>query len=190
MIFSENKASGLTETRMHSASTDTTISENLTNRSAAIAQTIGTLLEIMGVSAEISIDQSSPHSLDDFTCNIQVSEDSNLLIGQHGLNLEALQTLARLIVRKKVDGWANFSVDVNSYRASRASALLEEVKKLEQQVHQSQSEIAMRPMTASERKCVHTALANSLLVMTESFGSGENRRIVIKPKSSSVEKVG
>ena len=152
-------------------------------RSREVVRIVQTLVDTMGVSATVSIAPSPVRIAGAFVCRILVSEGSHLLIGQHGLNLEALQTVARLIARRSLDGWADFSLDVNNYRSSKMEALIEEVRAAERDVRQNRSVAILRPMTAFERKCVHTLLAESEFVETESSGTGIHRKVVVKPKS-------
>ena len=75
-----------------------------------IKQGVHELLEKMGFSAEISLEDSlqEPGS---FNCKISVNkDDSSFLIGQYGANLQSIQHLARLIVRKKTDDRVKFVI--------------------------------------------------------------------------------
>ncbi|QQS21014.1 MAG: hypothetical protein IPL87_00445 [Candidatus Moraniibacteriota bacterium] len=141
------------------------------------------LLEQMGISAEVSLESPSLPLQGECVCHIRIEEGSHLLIGQRGLNLEALQTIARLIVRKKCDGWANFSVDVNEYWHKKSEGLFREAREAEQKALAENLPVSLRPMSAFERKCVHLALADSTAVTTESTGSKERRQVVVTPSS-------
>lgn len=153
-----------------------------TKRTEAVANVVRELLERMTVPAEVTVQEPILPLQGEFVCHIRIAEGSNLLIGQRGLNLEALQTLARLIVRKSEDGWANFSVDVNNYQTEKTKAIFAEAKEAETKVARDKAAIFLRPMTAFERKCIHLTLADSELVTTESAGTGENRKVIVKPK--------
>ncbi len=41
--------------------------------------------------------------------------------------------------------------------------------------------IILRPMAGHERKIIHMELAENALVITESIGEGEARKVAIKP---------
>ena len=153
-----------------------------TERSEAVRALIRELLDKMTVPADVTLEEPTLPIQGEFVCQIRVAEGSNLLIGQRGLNLEALQSLARLSVRRKFDGWANFSVDVNDYWKEKAKALVTEAKEAETTVARDKAALFLRPMTPFERKCVHLTLADSETVVTESSGAGENRKVVVKPK--------
>ncbi len=151
-------------------------------KSEAVRALIDELLRKMTLSAEVTIEKSTLPLQGDFVCQINIAEGSNLLIGQRGLNLEALQTIARLFARRKFDGWANFSVDVNAYWKEKAEALFSEAKEAEARATRDKAAVFFRPMTPFERKCVHMTLADSETVTTESSGTGENRKVIVKPK--------
>ncbi len=153
------------------------------DKAEVVAGIVRALLEKMTIPAEVTVESPVLPIQGDFVCHIHVTEGSNLLIGQRGLNLEALQALARLIARRACDGWANFSIDVNHYWTEKARALSAEAKDAETKAARDKGAVFLRPMTPFERKCVHLALAESETVVTESSGMGENRKIIVKPKS-------
>ncbi|MFZ2188481.1 MAG: R3H domain-containing nucleic acid-binding protein [Candidatus Moraniibacteriota bacterium] len=113
-------------------------------------------------------------------CNIK-TDDSSFLIGQYGLNLQSLQHIARVIIRKKIVQPVNFILDVNSYRQEKKDSVVRLARNLAEEVINGKSEIIMRPMTAYERRIVHMELSKNDRIKTESIGEGDSRRIVIKP---------
>lgn len=153
-----------------------------TQRAETVQSLVSEILVKMTLPASIAIETPTFPLQGEFVCQISTAEGSNLLIGQRGLNLEALQTIVRASARKKLDGWANFSLDVNSYWKEKAEALFTEAKEIESRVATEKTPASLRPMTPFERKCVHMALADSLTVTTESSGTGEHRKVIIKPK--------
>lgn len=109
------------------------------------------------------------------------SQESDLLIGQHGANLRAFQHIIRAIARKKTDEKLRFSIDVNNYRKEKEGSLEELARALAKQAADEKRPIVMRPMSAYERRLVHLALSEIAEVQTESIGEGEERKVVIKP---------
>ncbi len=151
-------------------------------RAENIRSLVRELLEKMTTPGTVEIEKPMFPLQGEFVCQISVTEGSNLLIGQHGLNLEALQGIARASSRKRFDGWSDFSIDVNSYWKQKIEAIFAEAKEAEARASREKSAVLLRPMTAFERKCVHTALADSSEVSTESSGSGEHRKVIVRPK--------
>ncbi len=112
-----------------------------------------------------------------------LSRDSNLLIGQHGANLAALQQIVNGIVFKKFKGTERFILDVDDYRRKREWYLRETAKKAMEQVKRTRRPVVLEPMSASERRVIHAFLSEDFNFETESIGEEPNRRIVIRPKS-------
>jgi len=109
------------------------------------------------------------------------TEESSFLIGQHGVNLQALQHIVRIICKDKVEEKTNFILDVNSYRSEKNSSIEIMARTAAEEAIQERKEIVLRPMTPYERRIVHLELSKNSLIKTESIGEGEGRRIVIKP---------
>jgi spoIIIJ-associated protein len=139
------------------------------------------LMEQMGFAAELEIEKSTQDNQENVICNIKVAEDSNLLIGQYGVNLQSLQHIARLLVRKKIEDKFNFILDINSYRQEKNQSVVEQAQSAAEQALIEGRAIIMKPMTSYERRIVHMELAKNDKVKTESIGEGEERKVIVKP---------
>jgi len=146
-----------------------------------IKKTLEELLDSMGFECEVEMQENDD---DSSLFNILVSSDSNILIGQYGANLNALQHLARLLVRRKIEEKARFAIDINSYRQQKSQSIISEAQTTAKQVIAEKKAVAMKPMTAYERRLVHMELSENDEVSTDSLGEGEERRIIIKPVST------
>jgi len=107
--------------------------------------------------------------------------DSNLLIGQYGVTLKALQHIARVILRRKTEEKFKFLLDVNSYLHQKTSSLTEIAQNAARQAISEKKPVILRPMSAYERRIVHLELSGNENVKTESIGDGEDRKIVVRP---------
>lgn len=145
-----------------------------------ISNSIKELIEKMGIDCDIEEKALIQDETDSIAFNIKTKE-SNYLIGQYGINLQALQHIARVIVRKKTDSRANFVLDVNSYRQEKNESILSLAKSMAEQSILEKRAMVLRPMSPYERRLVHMELSKNLEIKTESTGEGEDRRIVIKP---------
>ena len=107
--------------------------------------------------------------------------DSTRLIGYRGEALNALQTIISKIANK---GQENIKVilDIGNYKDTRKKTLENLAKKLEKTVIKTQKCITLEPMTAYERKIIHSVLQTSEFVKTYSIGENDNRRVVIAKK--------
>ena len=144
------------------------------------------LLKNMGFDAEVVLskninnDESKDENDQGLVCNISVTDNSNFLIGQHGVNLEALQHVIRLLVRKKTENQPRFIIDVNAYRQQKTQSIIEQAQEASKQALSEKRAIIMKPMSAYERRVVHMELAGDENVNTESVGDGEDRKVVVK----------
>ena len=143
-----------------------------------VAQNVKELIEKLGVSATAEISKIGPTYFVDIT-----SEDSSLLIGKYGTNLEALQFV--LAVRlKTTTGIEDFElfVDVDGWRKQKEEKLQTLAQNLAEKVIQTQKEETLYTLKPSERRVIHTTLPDHAQVTTISEGEGDNRYLVIKPK--------
>lgn len=144
-----------------------------------ISKTIEELLEKMGFTGKVTLSKADED--DGVFCNIETENDSNFLIGQHGINLQALQHLSRLIVRKHIPEKVRFTLDINNYRKQKNQSVVEFARQSAQLALEQGRAIVMHPMSTYERRIVHMELSKNSDVVTESAGEGEGRKIVVKP---------
>ncbi len=135
------------------------------------------LVEAFGASARV---ESRIEAED--TVLVEVGgDDLGLLVGPRGATLAAIEELVRTVVLRQTGGHgARVHVDVGGYRAKRRQALTEFAQGLADQVLESGRDQALEPMTASDRKVVHDALADLEGVTTSSEGEDPRRRVVIR----------
>jgi spoIIIJ-associated protein len=109
-------------------------------------------------------------------------DDLGILIGRRGQTLDSLQYLARIMVAYQTKAWAPIVIDVEGYKQRRSEALQALAWRMAEQVKTKGVPFALEPMSASERRIVHLALADHSEVTTQSTGIGEARRVVISLK--------
>lgn len=146
---------------------------------------IGEIIKRMGFFCqEIEIDQQENQEEEErLVLNIK-TPDSSFLIGQYGANLQALQHIIRILVREKLEERIRFILDINSYRKEKNDAVVRLAREVAEQSLREKRAIIMRPMSPYERRLVHMELSQNNGVITESIGSGDDRKIVIKPADS------
>lgn len=143
-----------------------------------VAENVRQIIEKLGVSATAEVSKVD----DTFAVDIN-SEDSSLLIGKNGSNLESLQFI--LAVRLKTqsqDQDFEIFVDVDGWRKQKEDKLKNMATSIAEKVTTSGKGEPLYNLNASERRVVHLALANHPKVTTESIGEGEGRYLIIKPK--------
>ena len=142
-----------------------------------IKETIDRLLKTMDFQGRVDVDCSDKDSI---LANIQ-TEQGGFLIGQAGVNLDALQHLARILVSKENGQPVHFILDVNNYRKHRLELLRELAKDIAKQALLKKVSLVLHPMPAYERRIIHLALADEPDISTQSTGEEPKRRIIIKP---------
>ena len=109
------------------------------------------------------------------------SKDSAHLIGYKGKTIEAIQSVLNSILQKE-DKYTKVFVEVNDYKNKKEEKLKMLARKMEKNAVKYRKNIRLEPMSAYERMIIHTELANSENVVTESIGEEPRRRVVIKFK--------
>lgn len=119
----------------------------------------------------------------DFVIYINIDgQDINNLIGYRGMTINALQILVTAVANKNVTSKIVVILDVGNYREKRKKTLEELAEKISKTVMKTKKSITLEPMSAFERKIIHTKLQNNDKVKTFSKGEEPHRRIVITLK--------
>ena len=148
---------------------------------------VKTLISDIGLSAEASL-----YTSEDGTRRIIISgDDASSLIGHHGDTLDALQYLANLAsMKKNINGERDKSrvtIDIEGYRAKREETLRALARRMAAKAIRNNRSVMLEPMSAYERRIIHSEVQSIEGVSTNSIGSDSNRKIVIyltnkKPK--------
>ncbi len=109
-------------------------------------------------------------------------DDINYLIGYRGETLNYLQLIFSNVANKKLKHKCSVILDIENYRAKRKVVLEELAEKISKTVVKNRKKIELEPMSAYERKIIHTKLQNNSKVKTYSVGEEPNRRIIIDLK--------
>lgn len=132
---------------------------------------------IPGESIEYNVVQS------DIYVKVDINgEDLNYLIGHRGETLNNLQSILSCIASKGSEYKVRVVLNICGYKEKREKALEELAEKLEKTVVRTRKSITLEPMTAYERKIIHSKLQNSNKVTTSSVGEEPYRKVVISLK--------
>ena len=110
--------------------------------------------------------------------HISIVTESQVLVGQDGEVLDALQELARLAVLAATGNRSRLMLDVAGYRDRRRRELQVLAQEAVNEVKETGEAVRLAPMTPFERKIVHAVVATAGLV-SESEGVAPNRRVII-----------
>jgi len=102
------------------------------------------------------------------------------LIGFHGDNLKALQVLLSGL-KNRQESPVRIYLDINGYKADKQTSLVALANKTAEQAVNIERNIHLDPMSAYDRRVIHTTLQEREDVTTESTGEGEKRHVVVKP---------
>ncbi len=148
---------------------------------------VKTLIADIGLSAEALL-----YTCEDGTRRIVIAgDDASTLIGHHGDTLDALQYLANLAsARKNINGERDKSrvtIDIEGYRAKREETLRALARRMAAKALRQRRSVMLEPMSAYERRIIHSEIQGIEGVSTNSVGQDSNRKIVIyltdkKPK--------
>lgn len=113
--------------------------------------------------------------------DIQVNgDDLNVLVGQRGTTLMALQDLTRVVSQRRLgDHDTHLRVDIAKYRERRREALGRFALKVANEVLAGGEPRALEAMNSADRKIVHDALADMEGIATHSEGEDPHRRVVV-----------
>ncbi len=118
--------------------------------------------------------------IEDYTIMIEIKGNvAGTLIGYRGETLNALQTILSAIANKKASGKIKLTLDIENYREKRKKVLEDLANKVSKTVLRTGKSITLEPMTAYERKIIHSKLQDNPRIETHSIGENDNRRIVI-----------
>ncbi|HUO75901.1 MAG TPA: R3H domain-containing nucleic acid-binding protein [Candidatus Paceibacterota bacterium] len=137
------------------------------------------MLARLGVEGAVQVMQPAPEA--PTTISITSDDAAKYLIGKGGQTLQALEHIVRLMWSRKAGAYTNIVVDVNDYRREQAAKVTQLAHQAASRVRMSGKSEALDPMTAAERRIIHTELATYNDLVTESIGQDPNRRVVIKP---------
>jgi len=111
-----------------------------------------------------------------------LGDDLGALIGRRGQTLNALQYLVNLAALRETSGDERIVLDIEGYRKRRERTLQALARRLAERVRRTGHSVELEPMTAQERRVVHTTLQDDPAVITKSDGEEPFRKVVIHPK--------
>ena len=118
--------------------------------------------------------------VEDYTIMIEIKGNlAGTLIGYRGETLNAMQNILSAIANKKASGKIKLTLDIENYREKRKKVLEDLADKVSKTVLRTGKSITLEPMTAYERKIIHSKLQDNPKIETHSIGENDNRRIVI-----------
>lgn len=142
-----------------------------------VADYLQEIVQKMGISSTVTIEETKKQVI----FHIE-TEKAGLVIGKHGKVLNALQSLAQVLLHHHAKTKFNAVVNVGDYRERRENALRELAERTAAKVRRTKQPVFLEPMPASERKQIHFYLSKDDAVVTHSEGNEPHRYLVVELK--------
>ena len=141
----------------------------------AVARYLEDVIKAFGAEAKVSVEASSR----EVHFNIE-TDKSGLIIGKHGKIIDALQSLAQVMVHRGHHRRVAVLLNVGDYRDRRAGILESIAERTARQVLKTKQAVILDPLPAFERKQIHSHLSQIEHVKTHSEGVEPNRYLVVE----------
>lgn len=134
---------------------------------------ITTVIEKMGYSAMVEI-----MFREEYKIGMKLnSQNSSILIGRKGKNLDALQLLVNVYAGKLGREDVRIILDTENYRIRREESLVRLAYTTADKVRSSRNSVLLEPMNPFERRLIHTTLNDIPDVETKSEGDGLYKQV-------------
>ncbi|WP_407372148.1 RNA-binding cell elongation regulator Jag/EloR [Carnobacterium sp.] len=142
-----------------------------------VADYLQDITQKMGISSTVAVEVTKDQVVFQFE-----TEKAGLIIGKHGKVLNALQSLAQVLLHRHAKTKFVAIVNVGDYRERRENALRELAERTALKVRRTKQPVFLEPMPASERKQIHFYLSKDDSVITHSEGNEPHRYLVVESK--------
>lgn len=140
---------------------------------------------LVGILAQMTFDCQVKAMETDDTIILGISGDeSGLLIGRRGQNLDAIQYILNKAINKSDADRKMIVVDSEDYRKRRQESLLIMAERIRDKVKKTQKPLSLSHMNAHDRRIIHLALQEDETLVTKSRGEGEFRKVIVLPAKS------
>jgi len=116
-------------------------------------------------------------------CVLNLSgEDAPLLLGENGEMLDAFETILFQIYGRELDRSQRFVCDADGFRKTRKAELQAMARFAAQNVRKNDRPFTFGVLNSTERRVIHLTLQEESDLITESVGSGRDRRLQVRLK--------
>ncbi len=137
---------------------------------------------LVTLASKMKMEVNVEHSIENNDISFNVTgANVGKLIGFRGDTLNSIQTLLGGLKRAG-EGRYRLYLDVEGYKKGREQTLIDLANRMADKSEEIERNVHLDPMSAYERRIIHSALQGRTLVETESMGEGDNRHVVIKFK--------
>jgi spoIIIJ-associated protein len=137
---------------------------------------VARVVQALGLGASVDIEETE----DEIRATVN-GDDLGLLIGKHGVTIDALQHLAFRSAFQGRQERKQVTVDAAGYRERREGVLKRTAERAAAEAVRFGRPVELEPMRPGERKIVHLYLREHSDVETHSEGDEPDRRLVVTP---------
>ena len=116
---------------------------------------------------------------DDIVIAEVTGDQTEALVGQKAVIMQAVGDLARTVVQRKTRFRGRIRLDIAGYQERRREALRIYTRRLANRILEEGGEIMLEPMNPADRKTVHDAVLEIEGIRSFSEGEEPNRSVVI-----------
>ncbi|SFQ30230.1 spoIIIJ-associated protein [Desemzia incerta] len=146
-----------------------------------VAAYLTNIAETLGAPASIKVEQQDKQVV----FNLD-AEKAGVLIGKHGKVLNALQSLAQVLLHRHAKSKMVAIVNIGDYRERREAILKRLAERTAAKVKETNQPVFLEPMPAFERKVIHFYLSQDTWVTTHSEGREPHRYLVVEPSEKQI----
>lgn len=154
-----------------------TVKEVEISRGDIASDFLYTILNNMGVEADISVNEDEESIVVDIN-----GDDIGIIIGRRGETMDSLQYLTSLVINKGYEDYKRVILNVENYRQKREETLIKLANRLADKVVKYKKPVTLEPMNPYERRIIHSTLQGHKYVETYSTGEEPKRKVVITLK--------
>lgn len=176
-VISEGKGGMLGMFGGEDAEVEVSLKEELRERGRRLLQ------EILDKAGFVSIVSAVGEDAERVYLEIK-GDDMGRIIGKDGAALEALQTIVSSVLSKAAQKRKYVSIDADGYRKKKEEKMKKTAEEAIGEALAGGREVALPPMSASDRRLIHMAVKEDGRATSISRGEGMSRRVAILPSGN------
>lgn len=147
---------------------------------APLKEFLSATLSLVQLGGSVDVQEHTRDGIREIAVAVTIPDHAEVLIGEHGQVLDALEHIVRLIHGRRTTDKTMVTVDINGYRHTRLGQVVQLAEQTAERVRASGQAETLMAMNSQERRAVHTTFTEYPGIVTESIGQEPTRRIVIK----------
>ncbi|KKP46520.1 MAG: Single-stranded nucleic acid binding R3H domain protein [Candidatus Woesebacteria bacterium GW2011_GWA1_33_30] len=137
------------------------------------------LFSLAGVDVKVTVEESEEGN---YEVNLETIEETGLLIGFRGENINAIQTVLGIMVKGVTGEWVRILVNIGDYRQKQEEKLFVLADQSADRAIETKEPQPIYNLTAGQRRTIHMYLSKRDDIVTESQGENLERFLVVKSK--------